>query len=136
MTHSGDNGGAPGRWNGITRTYSSDDVKRLRGTAKVEHSLARGGGEKLWRTLHQYGQQRGADEPRAAASLEERSFPLFLGVSYGDFSLNQNRLQMGRGFAMDHPAFGVYTAMQHFSAASRQTPPDRKIPHGRQRRSD
>ena len=55
MAYSGMNGGAPGRWNGITRTYSSDDVKRLRGTVQVEHSLARAGAEKLWRMLHQDG---------------------------------------------------------------------------------
>jgi len=40
------------RWEGITRSYSADDVVRLRGTVAVEHSLARLGAEKLWRYLH------------------------------------------------------------------------------------
>ncbi|HUA92834.1 MAG TPA: isocitrate lyase [Terracidiphilus sp.] len=40
------------RWNGITRTYSADDVARLRGTVEIEYSLARRGAEKLWRLLH------------------------------------------------------------------------------------
>jgi isocitrate lyase len=41
------------RWEGITRTYTFDDVKRLRGTVSVEHSLARSGAEKLWHLLHE-----------------------------------------------------------------------------------
>src|ERR1035438_1658785 len=41
------------RWDGITRTYSNEDVSRLRGTVKVEYSLARAGAEKLWRLLHE-----------------------------------------------------------------------------------
>ena len=40
------------RWHGITRTYTFDQVSRLRGTVHVEHSLARAGAEKLWRLLH------------------------------------------------------------------------------------
>ncbi len=46
------NGWNSGRWNGITRTYSADDVTRLRGTVLVEYSIARAGAEKLWRLLH------------------------------------------------------------------------------------
>ena len=41
------------RWEGITRHYSAEDVVRLRGTVHVEHSLARLGAEKLWKTLHE-----------------------------------------------------------------------------------
>ena len=40
------------RWAGVTRPYSADDVVRLRGTIAIEHSLARLGAEKLWRSLH------------------------------------------------------------------------------------
>ena len=40
------------RWAGVTRTYSAEDVVRLRGTVHVEHSLARLGAEKLWKSLH------------------------------------------------------------------------------------
>ena len=36
------------RWKGITRSYTAEDVVRLRGTVHVEHSLARSGAEKLW----------------------------------------------------------------------------------------
>ncbi|HEV2325639.1 MAG TPA: isocitrate lyase [Terracidiphilus sp.] len=46
------NGSHSNRWNGITRAYSEEDVKRLRGNVRVEHSLARAGAEKLWRLLH------------------------------------------------------------------------------------
>ena len=40
------------RWTGVTRTYSAEDVVRLRGTVHVEHSIARLGAEKLWKSLH------------------------------------------------------------------------------------
>ena len=40
------------RWNGVTRSYSADDVVRLRGTVHVEHSLAKLGADKLWTSLH------------------------------------------------------------------------------------
>lgn len=40
------------RWTGITRTYNPEDVERLRGTVRVEHSLARAGAHKLWGLLH------------------------------------------------------------------------------------
>ena len=40
-----------GRWKGVTRPYSAEDVTRLRGTVPVEHSLAKLGAEKLWRHL-------------------------------------------------------------------------------------
>ena len=39
------------RWAGVTRPYSAEDVVRLRGTVPIEHSLARLGAEKLWRSL-------------------------------------------------------------------------------------
>jgi isocitrate lyase len=41
------------RWNGIQRNYGAEDVARLRGTVAVEHSLARRGAERLWKSLHQ-----------------------------------------------------------------------------------
>jgi isocitrate lyase len=40
------------RWNGVKRPYNAEDVVRLRGTVHVEHSLARLGAEKLWKSLH------------------------------------------------------------------------------------
>src|SRR4051794_13509218 len=36
------------RWQGIERTYSAEDVIRLRGSISVEHTLARLGAERLW----------------------------------------------------------------------------------------
>ncbi|HEX7732994.1 MAG TPA: isocitrate lyase [Rhodanobacter sp.] len=41
------------RWTGIRRNYSAEDVARLRGTVPVEHSLARRGAERLWKSLHE-----------------------------------------------------------------------------------
>ncbi|QNN45550.1 isocitrate lyase [Thermomonas brevis] len=40
------------RWAGVTRSYSAEDVVRLRGTVQIEHSIARLGAEKLWKSLH------------------------------------------------------------------------------------
>src|SRR5260370_34441748 len=40
------------RWQGITRPYSSPDVERLRGSVRIEHTLARMGAENLWNLLH------------------------------------------------------------------------------------
>lgn len=39
------------RWNGITRTYSAEQVLRLRGTVPIDYSLARLGAERLWALL-------------------------------------------------------------------------------------
>ena len=40
------------RWQGITRPYSLMDVERLRGSVRIEHTLARMGAENLWNLLH------------------------------------------------------------------------------------
>ncbi|OMH34470.1 isocitrate lyase [Tersicoccus sp. Bi-70] len=42
---------ADSRWDGVTRDYTAEDVVRLRGRVQEEHTLARRGAEKLWRTL-------------------------------------------------------------------------------------
>ena len=39
------------RWKGIKRTYTAEDVVRLRGSIKVENTIARRGAEKLWTLL-------------------------------------------------------------------------------------
>ena len=39
------------RWDGIDRDYTPEDVIRLRGSLRIEHTLARHGAEKLWRLL-------------------------------------------------------------------------------------
>ena len=41
------------RWKDVTRSYSAEDVLRLRGTIKIEHTLARLGAERLWKLLHE-----------------------------------------------------------------------------------
>ncbi|ASU83667.1 isocitrate lyase [Nocardiopsis gilva YIM 90087] len=40
------------RWAGIERTYSAEDVIRLRGSVTEEHTLARLGAQRLWDLLH------------------------------------------------------------------------------------
>ena len=39
------------RWKGVTRTYTAEEVVRLRGTVPIDYSLARLGSEKLWKYL-------------------------------------------------------------------------------------
>ena len=41
------------RWKGIKRSYTADDVVRLRGSVPVEHTLAKRGAEKLWASIHE-----------------------------------------------------------------------------------
>ncbi|MDT0117319.1 isocitrate lyase [Microbacterium sp. PRF11] len=40
------------RWDGIERTFSAEDVVRLRGTVREEATLARRGAENLWNLIH------------------------------------------------------------------------------------
>ncbi len=40
------------RWDGVIRPYTYNDVERLRGTVRIEYTLARLGAEKLWDLLH------------------------------------------------------------------------------------
>src|SRR5215469_5901043 len=40
------------RWNGITRTYSAEDVVRLRGSVQIRHTLAELGAKRLWHLVH------------------------------------------------------------------------------------
>ena len=48
------NGHASGsRWHGIQRPYTAEDVERLRGPVRVEHTLARLGAERLWGLLQE-----------------------------------------------------------------------------------
>src|SRR5215210_1738858 len=41
-----------GRWAGIVRPYAAEDVLRLRGTVRIEHTLARMGAERLWELMN------------------------------------------------------------------------------------
>jgi isocitrate lyase len=47
------------RWNGITRTYSAEEVLKLRGSIDIEYTLAELGADRLWRLLE--------DDPYVAA---------------------------------------------------------------------
>src|SRR5213082_2792947 len=46
------NWGSDPRWKGITRPYTWADVESLRGSMRIEHTLARHGAENLWQMLH------------------------------------------------------------------------------------
>ncbi|MGE0875263.1 MAG: isocitrate lyase [Burkholderiales bacterium] len=59
------------RWKGIRRNYSAADVVRLRGSLKVEYTLARSGAEKLW------------------AMVNERPFVSSLGALTGNQAMQQ-----------------------------------------------
>jgi len=50
------------RWEGIERPYSAEDVARLRGSIKIEYTLARMGAERLWELMctRDYVQSLGA----------------------------------------------------------------------------
>ena len=44
--------GSDARWKGVTRTYSADDVLKLRGTLRIDHTIATVGAQRLWDLLH------------------------------------------------------------------------------------
>ena len=43
---------ASARWIGVERHYTAEDVYKIRGSVRVEHSLARRGAEKLWELVN------------------------------------------------------------------------------------
>jgi len=43
------------RWRHVERPYQAEDVLRLRGSVRIEHTLARRGAERLWRRLEAGG---------------------------------------------------------------------------------
>jgi len=51
MSTNGRGPSGAGRWDGIERPYSAEEVERLRGSVVVEHTLARLGAERLWNLL-------------------------------------------------------------------------------------
>jgi isocitrate lyase len=40
------------RWDHVVRPYSNEDVERLRGSVRIDHTLARLGAQRLWDLLH------------------------------------------------------------------------------------
>ena len=44
---------AEGRFDGIERPYTPDDVKRLRGSVQIRQTLAENGANRLWKLLHE-----------------------------------------------------------------------------------
>jgi isocitrate/methylisocitrate lyase len=53
MTTNGNVKLQPDRWDGIERVYTPEDVRKLRGTVEIEHTLARMGAERLWTLLRE-----------------------------------------------------------------------------------
>ena len=41
------------RWKNVKRTYSAEDVLRLRGSVQIEHTIARVGAERLWKLMNE-----------------------------------------------------------------------------------
>jgi isocitrate lyase len=41
------------RWDGIERLYTPEDVRKLKGTVEIEHTLARLGAERLWSLMRE-----------------------------------------------------------------------------------
>ncbi len=41
------------RWNGIKRPYTAEEVVKLRGSVLIEHTLAKKGAERLFRSIHE-----------------------------------------------------------------------------------
>jgi malate synthase len=43
----------PRRWEGVLRRYTKADVEKLRGSVRIEHTLAHLGADRLWELLHE-----------------------------------------------------------------------------------
>jgi isocitrate lyase len=43
---------AKGRFDGIERNYTADDVLKLRGSVQIQHTLAERGAAKLWELIN------------------------------------------------------------------------------------
>ncbi|MBZ5752968.1 isocitrate lyase [Metabacillus rhizolycopersici] len=41
------------RWKGVERSYSAEEVVKLRGSLQIEHTLARRGADRLWKLLNE-----------------------------------------------------------------------------------
>ncbi|WP_377889766.1 isocitrate lyase [Alkalihalobacillus sp. R86527] len=41
------------RFKGVERPYTAEDVLKLRGSVQIEHTLARRGAERLWKSIHE-----------------------------------------------------------------------------------
>src|SRR5437773_2884782 len=48
----GNNWKSDERWKGITRTYTAEDVFRLRGSIQISYTLAEMGAKRLWKLLN------------------------------------------------------------------------------------
>ncbi|MCO4770929.1 MAG: isocitrate lyase [Deltaproteobacteria bacterium] len=44
---------APGRWDGIERPYTTEDVDRVRGSVQIQHTLADMGAKRLWSLMQE-----------------------------------------------------------------------------------
>jgi isocitrate lyase len=51
-SHGSETSNGSGRWHGILRPYADRDVQRLRGSIRIEHTLAHRGATQLWQLLH------------------------------------------------------------------------------------
>jgi isocitrate lyase len=67
----------PPRFTGIVRPYSPADVQRLRGSVKIEHTLAEMGARRLWELLHteDYVQALGALTGNQAVQMVRAGLP-------------------------------------------------------------
>ncbi len=65
------------RWKGVERPYSAEDVVRLRGSLKIEYTLARQGAEKLWKSLQvlPYVNSLGAVTGNQAVQMAKAGLP-------------------------------------------------------------
>lgn len=58
------------RWNGVERTYSAEDVIRLRGSRQTEYTHAKHGSDKLWKLINGKAQEKfGKDYVNALGAL-------------------------------------------------------------------
>src|SRR5436309_12759520 len=59
------------RWQGITRSYTPEDVFRLRGTRPIQYTLASHGAARLWKRMREEPYVAGLSAVTANHALQE-----------------------------------------------------------------
>src|SRR3712207_7543974 len=77
-------------WEGIERPYTADDVARLRGSVRIEHTLARLGAERLCKLMNERPSARALGALTGNQAVDRKSTRLnssHANISYAVFCL-------------------------------------------------
>jgi isocitrate lyase len=109
------------RWEGIVRPYTPDDVLRLRGSIKVEYTLARMGAERFWNLIHSEPLVRALGAQTGAQAVEQVQAGLkAIYISGWQVAGDMNAAQQTYPDQSLYPANSVPTLVQRINNALRR----------------